>query len=311
MKRIQLTAPLCALAVALTGCGGSNPVNGSGGSGGSGASTGGSLVENTIPEELAKNLTKISFDAASGTLTVEMTSLDDPTSTATYTRNAALDVPGYTAFSAQNDALDRMFVALAAASSDGSVQAAVVGDGGQFNRFFSGGYYERLEGNVPTSGLVSYAGTYGGVSNLNDPAGGALLPTPPGTPGEIAPGQPRQTQGDIFLNVDFTDNTVNGAIYNHQFTDGEALPSITLVVSDIDGNGEFLGSTEFTGRPDLGTNGTYGGIVGGTDGSSIAGIVALDTIFLPDDARDSNFDALIGVFVLDQCGGTGAPAVCP
>ncbi|MGV6811612.1 MAG: thymidylate synthase [Brevirhabdus sp.] len=321
MKRIFIIASACAAGFALASCGGSgsNPVTGGGSGTGGGTGTGGTTTtveDNAIPAALAGNLTRISYDAATDALTVEIKSLDDPISFATYTRNAALDVPGYSAFSVQDDALDRMFVALANASTDGSVQAAVVLDGGQFNRYFSGGYYERTgDASLPTSGLVSYSGSYGGISNLQhpDPNAAGTLPVPAGTPSEVTPGTPRLTQGDIFINADFADNTINGTIYNRSFADDptETLESLALVVTDIDGNGEFLGSAEFLGQPGEGSQGSYGGIIGGTDASSIAGVVSLTNIFLSSDARDTEFDAEVGVFVLDGCHTATPGPVCP
>jgi hypothetical protein len=75
-----------------------------------------------------------------------MTGLDSTPASASFTRNAALDVPGYEAYAVQEDALDRFFIALAAESADGSVQASAVSDGGQFARFYAGTSYARSGG---------------------------------------------------------------------------------------------------------------------------------------------------------------------
>jgi len=309
-----------AMLVALAGCGGgsgngSNPITGgSGGSGSGGGSGGGSgLTENTIPAKLAGDLSRISYDPVTQTLTVEMFALDNNPLIATYTLNTAAEfaVPGYTAFTTQDDPLDRMFVALVAASPDGSVKAGVVADGGQFTSYFKGGYYQRTGTYTqPSTGLVSYAGSYAGIANENG-AGNNLLPPPAGTPAVLLPGEPRATQGTAFLNVDFDNNAVNGAIYDRTFTDnGETLADIVLSVTSIDSNGEFLGTAKFDNHPELGTNGDYGGTLAGVDASSMAGIVSLDTIYLPTDSRDTPFDAEVGVFVLPQCGTAGSPAIC-
>lgn len=291
-----LFAGMCLFTLAACGSG----VDQSGGGGGG-------LQDNPIPGSLAKNLHKISYNPDAGTLTVEMSTLDAPNTIASYTRDPALDVAGYTAYSAQDDPLDRMFIALVAASDRRTVQAGAVSDGGQFNRFFNGGYYERTgPHSIPTTtGLVSYAGRYAGITNLNEPGGANLLPTPPGTPPEAIPGQARRTQGDIFLNVSFSDDTINGAIYNRQFVGGPALESITLTSGPIDANGEFLGEVEFSGDPEYGSIGTYGGIFGGTDASDVAGVIYLDDLI-----RDQDFDNEVGIFVLPRCGTVGASAIC-
>ena len=299
----SIFAGICLFAVAACG---SAVDDGTGGGGGGG----GGLTQNPIPEELAKNLHQIAYDPAAGTLTVEMTALDGPDVLATYTRNAALDVPGYSAYTVQDDPLDRMFIALVTASNRGTVRAAAVGDGGQFNRFYNGGYYERTGAySIPTAnpvtGLVSYAGQYAGVTNVDEPGGPNLLPIPPGTPPETIPGQPRRTQGEIFLNVSFSDSTINGTIYNRSFVGGGALESVTLIPATIDNNGEFLGAVEFFGDPATGTIGNYGGIFGGTDASDVAGIVYLD-----DFIRTADFDNEVGIFVLPRCGTVGESPIC-
>ena len=293
---------------ALAGCSGNPLENGGPDDGGGG---GGPVEENVIPADLAKNLKAVKFIPASGgnpaQLTVEMFAIDTSPFTAEYIRNPALDVPGYTAFSVQEDPLDRMFVALVAQGGNGDVQAGAVADGGQFNRFFSGTYYSRESGasSVPTTGQVSYAGKYAGITNTGGP-----LPVPPGTPDEVIPGEPRRTTGDVFMNVNFDDNAVNGSVFNRRFVGrGGALESIALTVSDLDDNGEFLGEVEFDNTPDE-QIGTYGGIIGGDDGSAMAGVIFLDNIFVTDDPRNDDFDNEVGVFVLPRCGTPGAPPIC-
>lgn len=319
MKRLLLLAT--AMVLPLWGCssGGSNPVTGGSTASTGTTGTGTTTTTNTIPSQLASNLSRISYDPAAGTLTVEMSAQDNSNVLASYNRTPALDVPGYQAFTVQDDPLDRMFVALVAQSPDGSVQAAIVTDGGQFNEYQWGGYYESNGGNIPDTGLVSYAGEFAGITNLNTTNGPQLLPAPAGTDPALLPGQPILTTGSIFLNVDFADNSINGLVYNHNFVDNGTLPAAlagqlpdaNLTLTDIDADGEFLGTVEFIG--DVGTSvGSYGGTFGGVDAASVAGIVALDTIFLPTDPRDGQFDAMVGVFVLPQCGTTGStdPA-CP
>lgn len=277
-----------------------------------------------IPESLADNLRSVAFDPTAGTLFVDMAALDRsdtdiPLSEYTPNPDLATDemtAQGYQVFSYQDDALDRMFVAIVAKSSDDSVVGAVVMDGGQFTKFFSGGFYatdgEYTPGN-PTNdtGLVSYAGIYAGLSNL-DGDGGALLPLPVGTDNAIAPDQPAQIVGNIFINADFTDNTINGAIYERSFVNlsagfttllgGTDLNDVFLIPTAITTEGTFLGTVE---NPEQEGVGAYGGTFGGTEASGVAGTTNLDGDWIPDIDNEVEF----GVFVLTQCGQPGEDAL--
>ena len=317
--------PLVAL-LALAACEGSspNPVNGD-----EPADTGttdpgdGEPTREGIPEELAINVTGVSFavgnptDPLDDTLTVEGVGADNTPFSAVYSRNAALDVEGYSAFVSQDDRLDRMYVAVAGASPNGEVRAGSVADGGQFNRFFLGNFYERTgDFSRPAvedaNGLVSYAGTYAGITNLSDLDQDQRLDLEPTDPIELAPDQPRQTRGKVFLNVDFADNRVSGSIYDREFTDGKQLRSVDLIDAELDDNGEFLGEVEFSGDPDNGRQGSYGGILGGENATAAAGVISLNNIFDPDenDPEDSEFDREVGTFVLPRCGTPSASDIC-
>ncbi|EPX86581.1 hypothetical protein ruthe_01398 [Rubellimicrobium thermophilum DSM 16684] len=97
-----------------------------------------------IPSAIAGNLTRVAYNPADDTLSVTLDSLDTTPISAVYRRTPALDLPGYTAYSVQEDPLDRMFVALVATSPDGTSMGGVVADGGQFNRVFGGAFYRRI-----------------------------------------------------------------------------------------------------------------------------------------------------------------------
>ena len=118
-----------------------------------------------------------------------------------------LDQPGYQAYSTQDDRLDRIYVGLSATSADGAVRGTAVADGGQFNRYFRGVFYERLTpltrpAETDAEGQVSYAGTYAGLTNLDAQENDVRIPLQPGDPPEAQPEQSRQTVGNVFLNVD-------------------------------------------------------------------------------------------------------------
>jgi hypothetical protein len=285
-------------------------------------------VEIAVPEELAQNVSRITYskgrklkDDSDDKLRVKLSALDQPPKVATYLRNAALDVPGFKAFSVQDDPLDRMFVAVTAEDEKGNVRATAVADGGQFRRFFRGTSYERTgDYTHPTTGLVSFAGRYAGVTNLNDPDQDQLLDVPKGTDTSLYPAQPRQTKGKVFLNVDFDDNAVNGSIYQRKFADnGENLSDVNLIEGTMNKKGEFLGTAELTQTPrrngrmvdveDPQAVGPFGGVIG-TDAKALAGTVVLDSVFHGDDPRDGDLDAEVGTFVLPRCGTRGAPKIC-
>lgn len=273
---------------------------------------GGGDDTNNVPAQLKENLNSAVYDPAAQTLVLNMHALDAPQLDAAYQRNAALDIGHYQAYTLQDDPLDRHFTALVAQSGDPdqSVRAGVVSDGGQFNRYYHGGFYERTGGFTPPAelnGLVSYAGVYAGVTNMGS-AGGDLLPVPIGVDPTRLPEQSTTTDGNIFLNVDFTNNVVNGNIIDRTLVDdGTALPNIVLIAAPIDDNGEFFGTAEYE---DQTGNGVFGGIFGGTDASAVGGIVALDNIDGPGDTLGMVNEREHGVFVLIQCGLPGDAPIC-
>ena len=271
----------------------------------------------SIPASLANNLQSATYDADAGTLVLRLTSLNNGTLDATYNRTPALDRPGYLAYTLQDDPLDRHVTAMVARSSDvgNSVQAGVASDGGQFNTFFAGGFYERNDPGgtfvKPTSGLVSYAGSYAGLTNVDAP-GAQLLPVDPAIDPAARPAQSAQTVGTIFLNVDFANNTINGTIFDRSLIQyGSALPDLALRVGGINADGTFFGDTvNYRGVPERDI-GDYGGIFGGTDASAVGGVVSLTEF--DGDTNSLGFEAEreTGTFVLSRCGAAGSdPVLC-
>lgn len=267
-----------------------------------------------IPANLAENVVAASFNETAQTLTLTLTSLDASNFSQSYQRETALDVPGYQTFVQQENPLNRMFVAVAGTSPDGTVSAIAVTDGGQFNRFFGGGNYSR-NGNVhslPTAGLVTYAGTYAAVTNVGViDTGDQLLPVPAGTSDSVRPRQPLQVQGEIIINADFTDNSVNGQIFNRQLlrvptgatTSNVALNDLSLVETSIADDGTFAGEVEFS--PSQDPSGNYGGVFGGNSASAVAGITHLTEF---EAALDNEEE--FGAFTLGRCGTAGDAALC-
>ena len=257
-----------------------------------------------IAKSIAGDLDGGTYSIAAQTLTVRIT-LDATPIDAVYSRNAALDVPGYIAFSQQDDPLDRIFIGMAARSADDSVEGVLAMDGGQFNRFFGGTTFRQIGAYTeapsgPTSGLVSYAGNYVGLSNREATSNTIGLPIPAGTDPSLIPDQASRVTGQIFINADFADNAVNGGVYNRVNIDrNETLTDLALIVSDIDASGRFLGTVELRG----GTTsiGSYGGTFGGLNASGVAGGIHLDGDFIDNVEREEEF----GIFVLTQCGLAG------
>jgi hypothetical protein len=267
----------------------------------------------SIPEGLSGSVTGVTFAPGSNTITVTGLPLDQVGGTfpeAVFNANTNLNVPGYTAYAYQDDNLDRMFVMLIAEDTASGVQAGAVADGGQFAEFFGGGFYRQIGPYTPDTGLVSYGGTYAGVSNV-DANGNELLP-PPAVGPAIAPEQPAQIVGDIFINADFGQNTVNGGIENVEYfnlnaadiaTFGTDLPDVLLVSAPISAAGEFQGLVQ---NPGLVTIGGYGGTFGGTGATGVGGTMILDGDWDPN--RNGEFQ--YGVFVLTQCGEPGDAPIC-
>ena len=299
MKR---TISALALLGFLTACGGdgTNPFDNNGDTDTDGDTT----TDGAIPDSLKADVESISYNPGDNTITVTGLTQDSSPIASVYTRNAAFDTAGYAAYTVQDDALFRHGTALVKQSGNsGSVRAGVVATGGQFNRIYHGAYYERSGGFVkPTSGHVRYAGTYAGLTNL--PTDTGLITPNPNIDSALLPGQAVATQGLAVLNVDFSDNSLEGAIVDRQiinstftFTGTPDLPSIVLVTGAIADDGTFFGNeVELDGV--VGTDiGDYGGIFGGTDAESVAGVVNLEQFH-----DDFDNEVEVGVFVLDQCG---------
>ncbi|QCO57003.1 thymidylate synthase (plasmid) [Pseudorhodobacter turbinis] len=289
-----------------------------------------------VPDDLAFNLANAKIIRGTGgdpdTLLVNISALDATPIEATWQRRPALDIPGYQAFAVQEDALDRLFIGLAATSADGSASAVLAGDGGQFGSYFSGTKYDREGAYTPPDataegpgrGQVSYTGKYAGLLNGGG-AGDDLLPIPAGRPAapSEAPTQATQITGDVFVNANFADDVVNGIVKNRNAIDlditsdvgsanhndgtGVRMEDLNMVPTAILANGTF--GADLERGPIKKVVGTYGGAFGGTDASSIAGGVHVTDVY--NGAGEKIENALErGVFVLDQCGVTASGGDC-
>lgn len=262
-----------------------DPVDGGGG--------GGDVTDPPVTSDniAVGDLQGATYDADGGSLVVQIT-LDGNAVTQNY--GAATPDGDYDLYTQQNSPTDRFFTAFAGESDDGSVSAVVVSDGGQFNRFFGGATANQASYTAPASGISNYSGDYVGLLNFGPAAGDG--------PGEAStPNRSLQVNGEVFLKADFSDNAVNGNIFNRTYGPdgtGTALPEIVLVIGDIAADGSFTGTVELTSQDAVGG---YAGVFGGNDATAVAGTIALGGGFsdgaIP--GAEGN-EREFGIFVLEQ-----------
>lgn len=322
-------ASLVAVLVALAACDGSspNPVNGTRDEAEDTTEPAPpppvEPTEPVIPANILGDLEGVTWDPGANladdsddTLTITGLALDTSPVAGVYERAPSEDVPGFLAYSKQDDRLDRIFVALAREASDGSVRGVAAADGGQFDTYFGGVFYERTTPLTrPTvtdsNGLVSYAGEYAAVTNFGDAQQNLAAGLQPGDPVEATPRQPRTIQGRVFMNVDFADNTVNGVVTDRIYTDdGSAVDNgLILIPGDLTEEGSFSGEVRQSRPASVPVAvGDYAGILGGENASGMAGGLIAEQ-HLPSAAPDARA-AEHGVWVIPRCGVAGAPAVC-
>lgn len=263
--------------------------------------------EVVVPAELLGDLESFTYDPVAKTLIVRGLSLDQTPFEAAYTRKPALDRVGYEAYTNQQGSLDRHTTAYVK-EIDGT-RAAIVVSGGQFEYYFGGSQYSRSgEFDRPpidvNGGLITYAGSYVGLSNYSGD-GGDLLPVAPGTPIDLRPVQAGEITGKTFISADFADNTVNGIVYDRIVVDNPAIDlsaqNIALAPTAIEENGTFTGDATQART----NKGTYGGIFGGPDASAVAG-----TLYVKDHIAGFDNVEEYGLFVLSQCGTATSDPVC-
>lgn len=308
MKRIfAATLALTALAA----CGDGNPFGA--GTGGDGDGT---TVDSTVPETITGSLTSFAFDSGAGTLTISGLLRDGDTNPITFVRKPALDSGVYTAFALQDDALDEHTTVYV--RELGNVRGGVAVTGGQFT-FYSGGVqFDRSGGFDPITpsetagnGLVTYAGEYVGLTNLNGPRTDLLTPPAGITDSTVLPSQAGLVTGDIIINVEFDSNSVSGEVFNRE-VDSEAfgndVPADDLVFrpGTLDANGNFSGDIEIETNTG-GDVGDYAGVIGGTDASELAGGLFVEEHFgTAGPLQNITGEEEYGIFVLGRCGGPNA-----
>ncbi|MFN3824431.1 MAG: hypothetical protein ACK4GW_00740 [Pseudorhodobacter sp.] len=255
-------------------------------------------IKVSAPPIVAQHLRSAAYDRAAGTLKINLASLDGSPVAADYVRDNTLDLSGYQAFTLQEANTQRKFLALVKTSDSGVVTGATVADGGQFQTYFGGGQYYRVDGfTMPTTGLASYTGSYVGVLNS-----GEIVPG--GVGGDLDARLSDRITGRILLNADFNETNleVSGGIDNRMAVrTNTPLDSVVLWTAPITSDGAFAGTVR---NPSNASVGNYGGIFAGTNASDVAGALVFRP--LPGDTATIEH----GLFVLPRCTGP-ADQLCP
>ena len=294
----------CALAV-LAACGDGNPFTG----GATAPPTTAPVPGITIPSNVQGNVAGFTYDPTNQTLTVTALELDTDlvagadSLNGVYTRQPALDRPGYEAYRIQDTPTERHVTAYVRQIDD--TRAGIFVTGGQFETYFGGGLYSRDGDFEPATGKVQYGGHYVGLTNIrrNPPNDLDTITSPTPPPAALQPGQAAEVTGIILITADFVDNTVEGGVSDRVLGGtGEALESIFLESTEIAANGSFSGNVQ----QNLINRGNYGGIFGGTDSRVVAG-----SLFVQAHMGNYTNEEEHGLFVLVQCGTPGASPICP
>lgn len=147
------------------------------------------------------------------------------------------------------------------------------------------------------------------------------------TPPELLVSQARTVTGQVFINADFADNSVEGNIFERRISETELqgslgalpsqeLPSLVFVATPISANGTFEGSVEYdvsdprSNTPTSVAVGTYGGVFGGPNSDGVAGAVSLSEFDGVGDQLGLENETERGIFVLDQCGQAVSSPIC-
>jgi hypothetical protein len=252
---MQMTMRLVLVAALfLAGCGG-NPFGGTSGGGGVDPDPDPSDV---VALQLAGSLGSASVSG--NDLQITLIPFDNSAEfTATFVRNAALDVSGYQAYTpVVSPAINRSYIAYRATA--GGAIALIVADGGRGVDAFGGAGISRTGlFTAPARGQATYRGGYVGL-RVQDPTVNALPPD--------------RVQGDVQIDADFVDSQVEGSISNRVNLDDpdDTLSDRFLAVTEIADDGTFTGEVQVPGDVVVGN---YTGAFS-TNASAVVGVVAID-----------------------------------
>lgn len=299
----------------LAACDGNpfSPVPGGGGGGTPGLA---------VPAEVSRDLRSITYSPnKGGQLSVDLNGLVASGGSATFVRDASLDVGNYQAFKYQETGLQRSYLAYVAKNKRGDLLVTAVSDGGQFNAHYGGATFARISVyQAPTvrdgveTGQFSYAGDYAGVLTVGDATSATLAPG-------LTPNGAYHVEGDTLINANFANSLVNGGVDNRFVLDNagnrvdvnadgnvdsnDMLPAIALLPSAINSSGAFTGDVQIFGPPDTPGSkiGTYAGLFGGIGATDVAGVLVFNPLT---GASPEEF----GVFNLPRCDTAGASPLC-
>ena len=247
-------------------------------------------VEDTTDALSAGDLQSATYEP--GSLTIQIT-MDGQNVDQDYGTPVALG--DFELFTLTEGTTGRAFTAVAG-EVPGEVNAVIVSDGGQFNRYFGGGQIVQFTYTAPDGGITDYMGQYVGLLNfgplVNDP-----IPTGVGDESYAS----LLVEGSTFLKVDFNDGYLNGSIYDRTIDGGGdpdiLLPDVILTDGILAADGTFTGTAEDAEQNGVGS---FSGAIGG-EGTSIAGLVELTPPFLEGVTEFTDLngnEAEIGMFIL-------------
>ena len=256
--KIHAFAATVAVATALVACSGNRASDG-------GTTTDPGTVASTGAATVLGNFaaSRVEYDAATDQMIIESIPFDDDVFSGRYDRDTTLDRGAYRAYVSTNG-FDR-YIAYFDESASGAVSGGVVGSDRYLDHGYRGAVYTRT-GNVTlpsTTQRAYYNGDYVGLRTN-------------------AEGGPMETViGDAEMEVDFSDDTVRGAILNRVVvfsTDPTVATtpirnSITFADSSLNRtNGTFEGGIA---TPDV--DGSYEGMIADGTGSAteIVGITEI------------------------------------
>ncbi|MBL9057606.1 MAG: hypothetical protein JNJ84_15175 [Rhodobacteraceae bacterium] len=238
---------------------------------------GGSIYATDLDEQLTMD--SMVYDSETGELIVNNIPFDGanaPNGQALYARTGAV---GATSFSRYEDTAGTLaYYAVFRRSTSGATQAGAFATSGYIDFGIGGASAQRNTEtvNLPASGEYSFTGEYAAVRVFENAAG--------------MPNQPQYVTGAVQIEMDFGDfdevGAIVGVISNRQLFDvnGTALGPmddfVSLAMSEIDRSTGIVAAETAVGvsgntAEEL-TSGQWTAILGGPNGTEIAGIVVLE-----------------------------------
>lgn len=231
----------------------------------------------------AGDVTDASYNSDTDVLTIVSTPFDEEPTTATYVRANTIDnsvigypnaygydfaadnVNGYAAYENDDPVALNPYLALYGESPDGTIKVGQVAIMRGYRDFGYGGTFFESTGSSPRpdQDLAVYKGAYAGIVVFNG-SGDAFT-----------------SEGDVYFEVDFTDEVIRGGTDGRTF-DGpvandpaEPLGELTFDDTFFTGGDTFTGQAiNFDSNGDVKYQGTYSGVFGADD--QIGGVFQVD-----------------------------------